>query len=135
MKAIKKKGIILFDGVCNFCSWSIQFIIKHDQKHHFVFTALQSDVAKEILLHYPEDITKKDSILLIQNKTIYTESDAFLQIITHFPLGWKILLVFWIIPKSIRDTVYSYIAKNRYKWFGQKDTCMIPSKEIKKRFL
>ncbi len=135
MELTKNKDIVLFDGVCNLCNWSVQFIIKHDKKQHFVFTALQSDVANEILLHYPKNITKKDSILLIQNQQLFSESTAVLKIVRHFKGLWKLLLIFWIIPRPLRDVFYQFIAKYRYRWFGKKETCMLPSKENQNRFL
>jgi len=135
MKATTKKAIIFFDGVCNLCNSSVQFVLKHDKKHHFVFAALQSDVARDILLQYPTKITKKDSILLIQNNKIYSESTAALLIAKQFTGFWKVLQIFWIVPKFIRDSFYQFIAKNRYRWFGKKDVCMIPSMKIKNRFL
>jgi len=135
MEPETEKAIIFFDGVCNLCNYSVQLVLKHDTKHHFVFAALQSDVARDILLQYPENITKKDSILLLKNNQIYTESTAALLIAKQFTGFWKVLLVFWIIPKFLRDRLYRFIAKNRYRWFGKKDSCMIPTKEVSKRFL
>lgn len=135
MKPKTDKAIIFFDGVCNLCNSSVQFIIKHDTKHHFVFAALQSDVAKDILLQYPKEITKKDSILLLQNQKLYSESTAVLLIANEFTGFWNVLKVFWIIPKFIRDAVYRHIAKKRYHWFGKRDSCVIPSKKISHKFL
>lgn len=135
-KSLKNnKAIILFDGVCNLCNASVQFVLKHDKNHHFVFAALQSDVARDILLHYPEKITEKDSILLIQEHKIYSESTAALLIAKRFTGFWKIFQVFWIVPKSIRDYAYKFIAKHRYRWFGKKEQCMIPRKGLENRFL
>jgi len=135
MKPFPTQAIILFDGVCNLCNASVQFVLKHDTNHHFVFAALQSDVARDILLHYPEKITKKDSILVIENQHIYSESTAALLIAKRFTGFWKVLQVFWIVPKFMRDFAYQFIAKNRYRWFGKKDVCMVPTKEIEHRFL
>lgn len=129
------KAIIFFDGVCNLCNSSVQFVIKHDKKHHFVFAALQSDVARDILLQYPTKITKKDSILLLQNNQLYSESTAVLYIAKHLTGFWKVFQVFWIVPSFIRDPLYRYIAKKRYNWFGKRDSCMTPSKEIQEKFL
>ena len=135
MKPAPKKAIILFDGVCNLCNTSIQFVLKHDKKHHFIFAALQSDVARDILLQYPTKITEKDSILLILNNKIYAESTAALLIAKQFNGFWKILQVFWIVPKFIRDVIYRFTAKYRYHWFGKKDVCMVPDENIKQYFL
>ncbi|HIP48891.1 MAG TPA: thiol-disulfide oxidoreductase DCC family protein [Lutibacter sp.] len=134
MKPVSDKAIILFDGVCNLCNSSVQFVLKHDKKQNFVFAALQSDVARELLLHYPKEIIEKDSIILIQNKKIHTESTAALLIAKEFTGLWKGFQFFWIFPKFLRDFVYRIIAKNRYKWFGKKKACMIPDKSVMDRF-
>ena len=134
MKLASNKAVILFDGVCNLCNSSVQFVLKHDKKQHFVFAALQSDVAKELLLHYPKEIIKKDSIILIQNKKTYTESTAALLIAKEFTGFCKVFQFFWIIPKHIRDILYRFIAKNRYRWFGKREVCMIPDKSVMDRF-
>ena len=91
---------------------------------------LQSDVARDILLQYPTKKTKKNSILLIQDHNIYSESTAALLIAKQFTGFWKVLQVFWIIPKFIRNPIYRFIAKNRYHWFGKKDVCIIPDKNM-----
>ena len=135
MSNIKNKSIILFDGVCNLCNASVNFIIKHDKNAQFIFASLQSDAAKEILLQYNLKKIKIDSIVLIQNNEIYEKSSAALRIAKALSGGFKSLYLFIIIPKFIRDFGYDYIAKNRYKWYGQKETCMIPTSEIKNRFI
>lgn len=135
MKSASNKAIVLFDGVCNLCNSSVLFILKYDKGQHFVFTTLQSDVARELLLHYPKEIMEKDSILLIKNNSVYTESTAALLIAKEFSGIWTLLQFFWIVPKFIRDFVYGFIAKNRYKWFGKKDNCSIPTKKNKNLFL
>lgn len=135
MSTTKNKSIILFDGVCNLCNASVIFIIKHDKKAQFLFASLQSDAAKEILLQYNSKKIKIDSIVLIQNNEIYEKSSAALRIAKALSGGFKSLYLFIIIPKFIRDFGYDYIAKNRYKWYGQKETCMIPTSEIKNRFI
>ncbi len=135
MNNFKGKSIILFDGVCNLCNSSVNFILKHDKKKQFIFTSLQSDAAKKILLQFPMKIFNLDSIILIENGLIYEKSTAALKISKHLYNGYQLLYIFIILPKVIRDWVYNYIAKNRYNWFGKKDTCMIPSEKIKNRFL
>ena len=135
MKPASNKAVILFDGVCNLCNSSVQFVIKHDKKQHFVFAALQSDVARELLLQYPKKIIKKDSIILLKNNNIYTESTAALLIAKEFGGFWKIFQVFWIVPKYFRDMIYRFVAKNRYRWFGKRDVCMIPTEKMIDRFI
>lgn len=129
------KPVVFFDGVCVLCNASVQFILKRDKKHYFYFATLQSDVAKQFLLHVPENILKKDSIILSDKGKIYTESSAALKIGAHLNGLWKLSQVLWIVPLFIRNGVYRWIAKNRYKWFGIKDQCMMPDNSIKHRFL
>ena len=135
MNIYKNKSIILFDGVCNLCNSSVNFIIKHDKKKHFLFASLQSDAAKEILLHHSLNKIIFDSIILIEDTIIYEKSTAVLRIAKKLNNGFQLLYVFILIPKILRDKIYDYIAKNRYKWYGKKDTCMLPTKDLKSRFL
>ena len=132
---LKNKKIILFDGVCNLCNSSVHFIIKKDKKKQFLFTSLQSDAARDILLQFQLKNSELDSILLIENGEIYQKSDAILKIVKHLNGIWKMSYGFIIIPKFIRDYVYMLIAKNRYRWFGKREVCMIPTKELQMRFL
>ena len=135
MLDFKNKSIILFDGVCNFCNSSVNFIIKHDTKKHFLFASLQSDVAKEILLQLDKKKLIEDSIVLIQDGKLYQKSTAALKISRKLNGLYPIIYAFTIVPLFIRDGLYDIIAKNRYKWFGKKDSCMIPSTKIKNRFI
>ncbi|GAA0301425.1 putative DCC family thiol-disulfide oxidoreductase YuxK [Gracilibacillus halotolerans] len=126
--------IILFDGVCNFCNQSVQFIIKRDPKQQFQFASLQSDIGEKLIKEYkiPEQL---DSLIIIENKKYFTMSTAALKIARHLQGPIRFLYVLIVIPKPIRDFVYKIVAKNRYKWFGKRESCMIPSPEDKKRFL
>lgn len=135
MNNIEKNSIILFDGVCNLCNASVNFIIKHDKKAHFKFASLQSDAAKELLLQYNSKKINMDSVILIENNNFYTKSTAALKISKKLNNGFSLLYLFIIIPPFIRDWVYNYIAINRYKWFGKKENCMIPTPELKNRFI
>jgi predicted DCC family thiol-disulfide oxidoreductase YuxK len=132
---LKNKKIILFDGVCNLCNSSVHFIIKKDKKKQFLFTSLQSDAARDILLQFQLKNSELDSILLIENGQVYQKSDAILKIVKHLNGIWKMCYGFIILPKFIRDYVYIIIAKNRYRWFGKREVCMIPTKELEMRFL
>jgi len=132
---LKNKKIILFDGVCNLCNSSVHFIIKKDKKKQFLFTSLQSDAARDILLQFQLKNSELDSILLIKNGQVYQKSDAILKIVKHLNGIWKMSYGFIILPKFIRDYVYIIIAKNRYRWFGKREVCMIPTKELQMRFL
>jgi len=135
MDNFENKSIILFDGVCNLCNASVNFVIKHDKKEQFLFASFQSDAAKEIMLHFNLKNLNLDSIVLIDDQKIYEKSTAILRIAKLLNGGFKFLYFFIVIPKSFRDWLYSYIAKNRYKFFGKRERCMIPSLELKNRFL
>lgn len=135
MNGFNNKSIILFDGVCNLCNSSVIFILKHDKKEQFLFSSLQSEQAKNILLQITTENLNLDSIILIEKRIIYEKSTAALKIFKELNNGYKLLYSFIIIPKFIRDFAYDYISKNRYKWFGKKEHCMIPSSKIKNRFL
>jgi predicted DCC family thiol-disulfide oxidoreductase YuxK len=132
----KEKKIILFDGVCNLCNGAIQFVIKRDKKDTFRYAALQSEIGEQLVTERAIDTAKVDSIILIEPGVAYfTKSDAALQISKSFGGGWKLLSIFTWIPKSFRDVVYDLIARNRYKLFGRKDACMIPTPELQAKFL
>ncbi len=129
------KQLILFDGVCNFCDQTVQKIIKADAKNIFVFASLQSPFGREILQYL--GITKTtDSIVLYRpGFAYYTESDAVLNISKQLGGIYPLLQIGRIFPKKLRDVMYRSFAKNRYKWFGKKDECPLPSPEIRQKFL
>ncbi|WP_345240361.1 thiol-disulfide oxidoreductase DCC family protein [Pontibacillus salipaludis] len=127
-------GIVLFDGECNFCDQSVQFIIKRDPQGYFSFASLQSEVGQDLLKKY-EIPADTDSFVLIEDGRAYTKSSAALRVCKHLKGAWKTFRLFAIVPKFVRDAAYEIFAKNRYKWFGKKDSCMLPSKDIRKRFL
>ena len=132
----ENKKIILFDGVCNLCDASVQFIIKNDKKDIFRFVALQSDLGKEIIKHIGIDATKIDSIILYEpGIAYYYKSNAAIKIAETLGEFLSMIWIFKILPLSIRDLVYDYIAKNRYKWYGKKESCMLPTPEIQSKFL
>lgn len=128
------KRILLFDGECNFCDASVQFIIKRDSKALIQFASLQSDVGMALLKKY-EVPEKTDSIVFIEGDCLYTESTAALKITRNLSGLWKLFYVFIVVPKPIRNLVYRWVAKNRYRWFGKKQECLLPSPEQRKRFL
>jgi predicted DCC family thiol-disulfide oxidoreductase YuxK len=130
------KKIILFDGVCNLCNSSVQFVIKRDKKDVFRYAALQSEIGQQLVNQRHIDTSKVDSIILIEpNVAYYTKSDAALEIAQDLGGLWKLTTVFTWIPTSIRNGIYDFIAKNRYKWFGKQESCMIPTPELKAKFL
>jgi len=141
---VNKKPIILFDGVCNFCNGLVNFIIRQDKKNIFLFAPLQSERGKKLLDQYGIDWKNNDSFVLIENTgpndsvrqdKAYEKSNAALRIAAKLPWYWKWSQIFWILPKPIRDGIYSIIAKNRYKWFGKKEKCMIPTEQVRGKFL
>ncbi|MBC6998390.1 thiol-disulfide oxidoreductase DCC family protein [Cytophaga sp. FL35] len=132
----KNKQIILFDGVCNLCNNAVQFVIKRDKKDVFRYAALQSEVGQQLSKERGIDTSKVDSIILIDPGTAYyTKSTAALEIGKQLK-GYRGLssILLWI-PTPIRDIVYDFIAKNRYNWYGKKDHCMVPTPELKAKFL
>ncbi|TXE06021.1 thiol-disulfide oxidoreductase DCC family protein [Gelidibacter salicanalis] len=132
----KNKQLILFDGVCNLCNTSVQYVIKNDQQDVFRYTALQSAIGQEVLEHFKIDRNETDSILLYsESDGISYKSTAALKIVSKLGFPRNLLAIFLIVPAFIRNWVYDYIAKNRYKWYGQKDECMIPTPELKSKFL
>ncbi|MEM7486182.1 MAG: thiol-disulfide oxidoreductase DCC family protein [Bacteroidota bacterium] len=132
----KEKKIILFDGVCNLCNGVIQFIIKRDKKDIFRYAALQSETGIRLTQERGIDTSKIDSFILIEPGVAYfTKSDAALRIGQDFGGLWKILAIFTWIPTSFRNVVYDFVARNRYRWFGRKDACMIPTPELQAKFL
>ncbi len=129
------QSVILFDGVCNFCNYWVNFIIKHDKQAIFKFASLQSEAGKIMSLKYKIDPSKVDSVILIENNQAYIYSDAAIKIAYQLNSFKWIYFLGKMTPRIIRDFIYKFVAKNRYNWFGKKSTCMIPSPELKNRFL
>ncbi|WP_026461853.1 thiol-disulfide oxidoreductase DCC family protein [Adhaeribacter aquaticus] len=129
------ESIILFDGVCNLCNGFVQFVIERDAANRFKFASLQSDVAQSYLMQLPPAVRSIESIVLIQNGRYYQQSAAALRILRGLTGGWPLLYAFMILPAFLRDGVYRLVAKNRYRWFGQQASCMLPTPELKARFL
>lgn len=132
---INKNPIIFFDGVCNFCNSSVLFVLKHEKTDELRFASLQSEFAQSQLREHSLDSKTFNSIVFIEDGKYYQKSTAALKIASYlkFPYGFLKYLI--IVPSFIRNFVYDIISKNRYKWFGQKDSCMIPSPELKSRFI
>ncbi|MGG0414224.1 thiol-disulfide oxidoreductase DCC family protein [Peribacillus simplex] len=127
--------IIMFDGICNLCNHWIHFVINRDPNGTFKFLSLQSELARSIIASHNLNNKQLDSIILINKEQIFTESTAILHILIKLTGPIKTLILLWIIPKLIRDKGYRFIAKNRYRWFGKKSSCMIPTQDIKNRFI
>ena len=128
-------SIILFDGVCNLCNGAVNFVIKRDPRNVFKFTPLQEKQGVLLLKKHAVDSRKLDSIVLIENGNVYIKSSAALRIAKKLSDLWPLFFVLLIIPSFIRDGVYDFIAKNRYKWFGKKEQCMIPTPGLREKFL
>ena len=129
------QNILLFDGVCNLCNGAVLFVIKRDKKEQIKFASLQSEVGKELLTQYNLPLNEFDSFIYIKNNQILLKSAAALTLMKDIGGVWQLLYAFIIVPKFIRDFVYGVVAKNRYKWFGKQDVCMMPDKKLHSRFL
>ncbi len=132
---IQDGPVIIFDGVCNLCNKSVQFILKRDRKKQFRFTTLQGKTAQSLLDKSGLTTDELNSFILVEKGKIYTRSTGALRLCRKLSGAWPLLYGFLIVPRFIRDAVYKWIARNRYKWFGKKETCMIPDVSIKSRFL
>lgn len=131
----KNNALILFDGICILCSSTVRFILKNDTKNQFLFASLQSDVAKGILLQYTAQKNEMNSIIYIENGICYEGSTAVLKIGTKLNWKFKWLALGYLIPLKMRDSLYYWIARNRYQWFGKSTTCFIPNSKEKSKFL
>lgn len=130
------KKIILFDGVCNLCNGAIQFIIKRDHKNIFQFSPLQSEIGKKLISERNIDVAVIDSIILIEpNVAYFTKSTAALEIGKHLRGLQTLSFILLWLPESLRNIVYDFIARNRYKWYGKKEECMVPNSDLKEKFL
>jgi predicted DCC family thiol-disulfide oxidoreductase YuxK len=128
------KPIIFFDGVCNLCNSSVQFVIKKDKEARFRFASLQSQAGQEILQQYNLSQNDFSSFILFEGGKLYTRSTAALRVFSRLR-GWKWSRIFHWVPRFVRDGVYNVVARNRYKWFGKRDSCMLPTPELASRFL
>jgi predicted DCC family thiol-disulfide oxidoreductase YuxK len=127
--------IVLFDGVCNLCSGSVQFILRRDRGARFRFASLQSPAGRELLARLAIDSAGIDSVVVIEGERWFKESDAALRIARHLGGLWTLLTVLRLIPRPLRDRAYRFIARHRYRWFGKRDTCWLPTPELRGRFL
>lgn len=125
--------IILFDGVCNLCDKSVQWVLKRDKNDVFLFAPMQGKTAEGLKIQHK--LFHMQSVVLIENEKVYTESTAVLRILKHLRGVWKLLYVFILLPKPLRDSIYRFIAKRRYQWFGKKESCLVPTPQLKNRFL
>ncbi|SFQ71665.1 thiol-disulfide oxidoreductase DCC family protein [Hymenobacter arizonensis] len=130
---------ILFDGVCNLCNGFVQFVIRHDPQGRFRFAALQSPAAQELLARHGLASallpTEPESVLLLSGGRLYSHSTAVLRIAHALGRGWRLAGVGWVLPRPWRDALYRFVARNRYRWFGREESCMLPTPALKARFL
>jgi predicted DCC family thiol-disulfide oxidoreductase YuxK len=129
------KPILFFDGVCNLCEGFVQWVVKRDKEGIIYYASLQSDFAKEFTASTDLKVQEVSSVILYHQGRFYTESDAPLKLIRLLGYPWKLAYPFIILPRIIRDNIYRWIARNRYRWFGKKEACMIPTPELQNRFL
>jgi predicted DCC family thiol-disulfide oxidoreductase YuxK len=130
-----EKSIILFDGVCNLCNWFVNFIISRDKANRFRFGSLQSRAVIELLKQQDFSSNTLSTVILLENGRLYFQSTAVLRILRQIGGAWSMMYVFIILPKPIRDFLYLLIAKHRYRLFGRQDACMVPTPELKARFV
>jgi predicted DCC family thiol-disulfide oxidoreductase YuxK len=128
-------NLILFDGVCNLCSALVQFVIRHDREAKFRFAAIQSEIGRKIYQSHGLDPADLQTFVFIADGKVVLRSDAAIEVVSRFGGAWRIFAIFRLVPRVARDFVYSTIARNRYRWFGRKEVCMIPTPEIDERFL
>lgn len=132
---MKQQPVILFDGVCNFCNSAVNFTIKRDKKAVIQFAPLQSEKGRMFLRQYNLPADDMRSFVFIEDGKTYLRSTAALKVCRYLNGLWPLCYIFILVPRFIRDAVYNFIAKHRYKWFGMRQECMMPTPEIKKRFL
>lgn len=129
------KSVIVFDGVCMLCNRWVQFIIRHDKQEQFLFASMQSAQGQQLLEQYGLNPLDPFSFLLVDHERGYMNTDAIIRVLTRLSSVWTLIGVLRIIPAVIRDWVYRVVARNRYRWFGKRDSCMVPSDEIASRFI
>lgn len=132
---MNSNSTILFDGVCNLCNGAVTFVIKRDKKSQIKYAALQSETGQRLLKQFNLSANIFNSFIFIEDGIAYTQSTAALKVCKYLTAMWPLLYGFIIVPGFIRDRIYKWIAKNRYKWFGKQEQCMIPTPELKERFL
>lgn len=130
-----KFPVLLFDGVCNLCNASVQWVLLRDTRAQFYFAALQSEAGQQLLEKHGLANESFDTVVLVTENQIYLRSDAPLEVLWRLGGFWRLGYFFKIVPRPVRDAVYNFVARNRYRWFGQRESCMLPRPEWKSRFL
>jgi predicted DCC family thiol-disulfide oxidoreductase YuxK len=129
------KKIVFFDGVCNLCSGAVQFILKRNKSKNILFASLQSKIGQQMLIQYALPLNNFSSFVFLENGILNQQSTGALKTTKYLDAAWPLLFVFIIVPPFIRNAVYNWISKNRYKWFGKKTECWLPTNDLKERFL
>lgn len=132
---MEKHPILLFDGVCNLCNGFVQWLIKRDPNRIFRYAALQSETGQQLLKKYELPIDNISTVVLVDSGNVYTHAEVALRIGQRLGGVWALTGIFYLVPRPIRTVVYNWIAKNRYRWFGKQESCMIPTPELKQLFL
>ncbi len=132
---MSSQSVIFFDGVCNLCNSTVQFVIKHDRRQYFKFAALQSEFAQEQLSGFVLKAKRGDSFVLVEDGKVYEQSTAALRVAKKLSGLWRLVYIFIVVPPFVRDAVYNFVARNRYKWFGKQESCWVPTPDLKSRFL
>jgi predicted DCC family thiol-disulfide oxidoreductase YuxK len=127
--------ILVFDGVCVLCSWGVRFVLKHDRKKQFRFAAVQSDAGRSLLIAHGMNPDDPVSFLLLEGGAGYTDSDAVIRVLSHLGGLWRLAGMLRFLPRRLRDSGYRWIARNRYRVFGRREACLVPSPEIADRFI
>lgn len=127
--------ILLFDGVCNLCNGFVQWLIRRDPQAVFRYASLQSEVGQNLLKQHGLPFAEISTVVLIDEGQVYTHADVSLRIVHRLGGLWSLLGVFHVVPRPVRNRIYQWIATNRYRWFGQRESCMVPTPELKSRFL
>jgi predicted DCC family thiol-disulfide oxidoreductase YuxK len=127
------RAVLLFDGVCTLCNGFVQFVIRRDPADRFQFATLQSDAARRLLQAAPQPLP--DTLVLVENGRVFLRSTAALRVVRSLRFPWPLAFVLVVVPRPLRDWVYDILARNRYRWFGRRDVCMLPTPELRARFL
>jgi predicted DCC family thiol-disulfide oxidoreductase YuxK len=135
MPLVVNEHTVLFDGVCNLCNGFVQFIIRNDERGRFQFGALQSAEAQQLLIGTELRPQELDTVIYLRKGKVLTRSTAALYILKEMGGAWSLMVVFLVVPRFIRDAVYRFVANNRYRWFGRRESCMLPTPELRARFL
>jgi predicted DCC family thiol-disulfide oxidoreductase YuxK len=135
MELPSDKAIVIFDGVCNFCDRSVRFVMNRDRRGRFLFASNQSEAGSALLARFGVEPGSVQSVYLVEGDRIWSKSTAALEIARRLPLPWKLSYAWFVVPKFLRDLVYDWIARNRYRWFGKAESCRLPSEAERAKFL